>query len=138
MNFCANCNNEFQSLREHIIKFHKPLADPNNKGNILCELCNIRVKNLYKHRFSVLHRFNQDLNSLIFFHSPEEFLDHFNQLKDEKEIDEILNFNEENQFWITARKELDEEQYKQLKGELIGKQRKPNVRKRRNNRYWYS
>ncbi|MCG2789251.1 MAG: hypothetical protein L6405_04790, partial [Actinomycetia bacterium] len=43
--------------------------------------------------------------------------------KNEKEIEEILNLNEENPFWISAKEELDEEEYKKLKEELLGKQR---------------
>lgn len=121
--FCTNCNSEFQNLKEHIIKFHKPLPEKNNRGNIHCKLCNISVKDYYRHTFSKLHRFNQDLNSIVFFYSAEDLYKHFNQIKNEKEINDILNLTEENPFWISAIEELDEEEYKKLKEELLGKQR---------------
>ena len=119
------------NIKKHDIKYHKPLPDPNNVGNKLCKLCNIKVKDYYKHTFSELHRFNQDLGSVIFFHSVSDFVDHFNQLKDEKEIDDILNCNKENIFWNTAKEELDAEQYKQLGGEIIGKTRRSSIRRKR-------
>lgn len=121
------------SIKRHIHEFHKPLPDPNNKGRKLCELCNIKVKNKYKHNFSALHRFNQDVASLVFYHDVNEFIDHFNQIKNEKEIEDILNQNEENIFWITAKEELDEENYQLLKEELIGKQRRNKIRRKRRN-----
>jgi len=133
MNKCTVCNGEFKSLIEHIIENHRPLSELNNKGNILCTLCNIGTKYYFKHTFSDLHRFNKDLNSILFFLSVEDFIRHFNQVKNEKEIVEILNFVEENPFWISAKEELDEEQYQQLKEEIIGKQRVSGIRNKRIN-----
>jgi hypothetical protein len=128
MRYCSECKIEFNDPRNHIIEFHKPLPEPNNKGNIFCELCNTRVKNIYKHKFSTLHRYNQGLSNIIFFSSAEDFYKHFNQIKNEKEINDILNLNEENPFWITAKEELDEEEYKKLKEEIIGRQRVSGIR----------
>ena len=125
---CIYCNQEFIYLKKHILENHKPLPDPNNIGNVLCELCNIRVRDFFKHKFSAIHRNNKDLNSVIFFYSVEDFYKHFNQIKNEKEINDILNLNEENPFWITAKEELDEEEYKKLKEEIIGRQRVSGIR----------
>lgn len=121
------------SIKRHIHEFYKPLPDPNNKGNKLCKLCDIKVNNYYKHTFSALHRFNQDVASLVFYHDVNEFINHFNQLKEQKEIEDILKHNEENIFWITSGEELDDEQYNQLKGEIIGKPRKTSIRRKRAN-----
>jgi len=127
----THLNSEPHRMKKHIIAYHKPKQDVKNTGKKLCEVCNVKVENMFKHRMSSFHRFNQDLKSTIFFHSVSNFVDHFNQLKNEKDIEDILNFNEENIFWSTAKEELDDEQYKQLGGEIIGKTRKSNIRRKR-------
>ena len=126
------------NIKKHIHEYHKPLSEQNNKGNILCELCNIRVQDYYRHTFSALHRFNTDLKSFVYYHDVKDFVDHFNMMKNEKDIEDILKPNEENIFWVTAKEEIDDEQYNQLKGEIIGKSRKPGSKPNRRNRslYW--
>jgi len=124
-------NSVSHNLKKHIITYHKALQDLNNKGNKPCEICNVKVDDMFKHKMSSFHRFNQDFKSVILFHSVSDFVDHINCLKNEKEIEDILKPNEENIFWITAREELDDEQYNQLKGELIGRQRKSKIRRKR-------
>ena len=120
MNFCFYCDKNFTNLKRHIIDSHKPLSDIKNKGNIFCKICNVKVNNYYKHTFSKLHRFNQDLNSIIFFYNADDFLKHFNQIKNEKEIEDIIKLNKENIFWTTAKEELSEEDYKKLKESTSG------------------
>jgi len=63
----------------------------------------------------------------------ESMYQHFNSLKNEKEIGDILSFNTDNPFWITAKEQLSENDYQKLKGEIIGKQRKSDVRRKRRN-----
>ena len=66
----------------------------------------------------------------------EEFIKHFNQMKNESQIEDVLKPNEKNVFWVTAKELLDEEDYKLLKEEIVGKERKSKIRaKRRNIKY---
>jgi hypothetical protein len=68
-----------------------------------------------------------------------EFIKHFNHMKNKSQIEDILNLNEENPFWITARELLSKKDYKLLKEEIVGKERKSKIRaKRRNIKYWNS
>ena len=62
-----------------------------------------------------------------------EFIKHFNQMKNESQIEDILKLNEKNVFWITAKELLNEEDYKILKEEIIGKDRKSKIRAKRRN-----
>ena len=72
-------------------------------------------------------------------YAVKEFIIHFNQTKNESEIEDILKINEENPFWITAKELLNEEDYEILKEEIIGKDRKSKIRrKRRNIKHWDS
>ena len=134
-NWQRHLNSIEHNIKKHILTCHKPQVGQNDIGQTACKLCNIKVQNLYKHRFSTLHRFNVDLISVLFFHNVKDFVDHFSMMKKENEVNDILNFNEENPFWITAKEILDDEQYNQLKEELIGRQRVSRTGdKRRNTR----
>ena len=62
-----------------------------------------------------------------------KFINHFNQMKNENQIEDILKLNEKNVFWITAKELLNEEDYKILKEEIIGKDRKSKIRSKRRN-----
>ena len=62
-----------------------------------------------------------------------EFIKYFNQMKNESQIEDILKINEKNVFWITAKELLNEEDYKILKEEIIGKDRKSKIRSKRRN-----
>ena len=72
-------------------------------------------------------------------HVVIEFIKHFNNMKNESQIEDILKLNEKNVFWVTAKELLNEEEYKLLKEEIIGKERKSKIRaKRRNIKHWNS
>ena len=45
----------------------------------------------------------------------------------------LLNINEESPFWITAKELLSDEDYKLLKEEIVGKERKSKIRGKRRN-----
>jgi hypothetical protein len=63
----------------------------------------------------------------------KEFIIHFNLMKNESEIEDILKPNEKNVFWVTAKESLDKENYKLLIEEIIGKDRKSKIRAKRRN-----
>ena len=63
----------------------------------------------------------------------QDFIKHLNIIQNEKDIEDIFNFNEENSFWISAKEMLDSKDYKLLKDEIIGKERKSKIRAKRRN-----
>ena len=68
-----------------------------------------------------------------------DFIKHLNGMKNESDIEDILEFNEKNPFWKTARELFNDDDYKLLKEEIIGKERKSKIRaKRRNIKHWNS
>lgn len=68
-----------------------------------------------------------------------DFIKHLNDMRNESDIEDILEFNEKNPFWKTARELFNDDDYKLLKEEIIGKERKSKIRaKRRNIKHWNS
>ena len=63
----------------------------------------------------------------------QDFIKHLNIIQNEKDIEDIFNFNEENPFWISAKEILDIKEFKILKEEIIGKERKRKIRAKRRN-----
>lgn len=62
-----------------------------------------------------------------------DFIKHFDSMQNDDEIEDILNFNEKNVFWSTTKELLIENDYKLLKEEIIGKDRKSKIRAKRRN-----
>lgn len=117
MNFCTNCNNEFQSLIKHIIKFYKPLPDPNNKGNFLCSTCQIKVNNKQGHYSSDFHRNNASKDESSITYGLKEYIIHFDKFCNEQTIKDLESKDEESKdpFWSAAKHALSKEDYKRLK-----------------------
>jgi hypothetical protein len=66
----------------------------------------------------------------------QDFIKHLNIIQNEKDSEDIFNFNESNPFWTAAKEILDSKEFKILMEEIIGKERRSRVRrKRRNIRY---
>jgi len=122
-NYCLICNKEFTNLDNHLKKYHKLIPEEkNNKGNILCPLCKVRVGSLYKHYFSALHRHNILKKSVYIESTLDDFIRHFDRINSNKSVNKILN-DEEDAFWITAKEELDEKDLKKLKEYIFGRKR---------------
>ena len=62
-----------------------------------------------------------------------DFVRHFNNMKNESDIEDILKLNEKNPFWISAKELFDDKNLKLLKEEIIGKERKNIIRRKRRN-----
>ena len=62
-----------------------------------------------------------------------DFVRHFNNMKNESDIEDILIINEKNPFWISAKELFDDKNLKLLKEEIIGKERKNIIRRKRRN-----
>ena len=62
-----------------------------------------------------------------------DFIKHFNSMKNDAEIEDILKFNKKNVFWKTASEILSKCDYKLLKEEIIGRERKNKIRRKRRN-----
>ena len=135
MNFCTNCNSEFQSLREHIIKFHKPLPNPNNKGNSLCSTCQIKVNNKHGHYSSDLHRNNVSKDESSITYGLKEYIIHFDKFCNEQTVKALESKDEESKdpFWSAAKHSLSKEDYKRLK-EYANGERKNFIRYSRHSR----
>ena len=63
----------------------------------------------------------------------QDFIKHLNIIQNEKDIEDIFNFNEENPFWTAANEMLDSKEFNILKEEIIGKDRKSKIRTKRRN-----
>ena len=93
-----------------------------------CSICEEEFNSIEKH-ISEFHSFKK--NCEIPIYKVEDFIKHFNLMKNEIEIGEILKINEENPFWIAAKELLSDEVYKLLKEEIVGKERKSKIRGKR-------
>jgi len=146
MNFCTYCNKEFISLNKHLdLKEHKRNVykenakripkEKGNKGNTLWPLCNVRVKDLYRHYFSALHRYNVRKDAIPFRkYSIEEFKTHFETCPDVRQIAIIKDKKEDDPFWITAKEQLSISDYNKLRRSIYENQkprRKSRIKPRR-------
>ena len=95
-----------------------------------CSICEREFNSIEKH-ISEFHSFKKNCKTTTY--KPENFIKHFNLMKNEIEIEQILKINEENPFWITAKELLSDEDYKLLKEEIVGKERKSKIRAKRRN-----
>ena len=66
-------------------------------------------------------------------YTVSDFVRHFEMLTYKPEIKEILEHNKNNPFWVTARQYFNENDYNLLKEEIIGKERKNRIRRKRRN-----
>ena len=64
-------------------------------------------------------------------YTVSDFVKHFEMLTFEPVIKEILEHNKNSPFWITAKQYFDEYDYNLLKEEIIGKERKNKIRRKR-------
>ena len=128
MNFCTICNMKFADPEKHILQFHKPLSDPNNQGDFLCPLCNVKVGNKQRHYCSALHRDNVKKDEVDIFYGLKEYIIHFNKYCDEKTV-KALEKEEgeiEDPYWSAAREDLSKEDYKELKEHANGRGKNTN------------
>lgn len=63
----------------------------------------------------------------------QDFIKHLNIIQNEKDIEEIFNFNQDNPLWISAKEMLNSKEFNILKEEIIGKDRKSKIRAKRRN-----
>jgi hypothetical protein len=63
----------------------------------------------------------------------KDFIKHLNIIQNEKNIEDIFNFNQDNPFWTAAKEILDSKEFNILKEEIIGKDRKSKIRAKRRN-----
>lgn len=121
MNECTFCGVEFNNLDRYLLSYEIHLKLPeskNNKGNIECPLCKVKVGNLWRHRFSKLHRHNILKNSIEFESTAEDFIRYYDKiLRNTK--DEVDN-DREHPFWVTAKEELDDKNYKRVREYIYG------------------
>ncbi len=140
MNYCAICKKEFKSILDHIEKYHKPKPENNNKGNLLCPLCNVRVSNKQRHYCSALHRNNVRRNEVNLTYGLKEYKVHFDKYCNETTVKALGNKKLENEdpFWSAAKQELIEEDYKRLKEYANGERGKIRRFKKHNGIHGYT
>ena len=63
----------------------------------------------------------------------QDFIKHLNIIQNEKDIEDIFSFNQDNPFWVSAKEMLDSKEFNILKEEIIGKDRKSKIRAKRRN-----
>ncbi|MBE3088689.1 MAG: hypothetical protein IMZ41_00235 [Actinobacteria bacterium] len=62
-----------------------------------------------------------------------DFVRHFDNMKNESDIEDVLKLNKKNPFWISTKELLDDKDLKLLREEIIGKERKSKIRRKRRN-----
>ena len=115
MFYCSICKTEFIEIKKHLLEFHRPSPDPNNTGNFLCTLCNVKVGNKQRHYCSTLHRNNVGRNEVNLTYGLKEYIIHFDKYCDRQTVKAIGTKLEEDSFWSAAKKDLSKEDYKILK-----------------------
>lgn len=132
VNYCLHCDKKIKDEEKHIYEIHLKLPEfKNNKGNVKCRLCKIKVGNYWRHLFSKLHRHNILKKSIEFVCTTEDFISHYDKIlnKTKDQVDKDL----EHPFWQTAKEELNNENYKRLREYIYGRERTNN--KHRNIRF---
>jgi len=121
--YCWICDREIGDVDKHIGKYHKYIKDEkHNDGNNLCQLCDVMVANLYRHYFSDLHRYNVKIDAVYIKPDLDGFIRHMERYNTKQTVSAIRTKDgeETHPFWITAKKELSEEDYTKLKEYING------------------
>ncbi len=137
MGYCTICDKNFSDIDLHIDTYHssKPEEAGSNKegvGDFTCPLCNVRVKNRMRHYSGALHRFNVLKNAVYIKSTLEDYKAHHDAHSEEKVFKVMNTVAEEGHFfWMSAKQELSQEDYEQLKEYVNGKEGKQKSRVRR-------
>jgi len=130
MKICIICDKEIIDEEKHLHEVHLKLpVSKNNKGNIECPLCKVRVGNLWRHYFSELHRHNVLENSVEFEYTAEDFIKYYDNVL--RLTKEHVENDEEHPFWVTAKEELDDKNFKKVREYIYG-----GTTRKRSNRRW--
>ena len=122
---------------KNIRKYHNGNIpeEKNNKGNVFCPLCKVRVGNLYKHQFSALHKHNV-LKDSVPLSKPtlNEFKAYFYMCPEVRQLAIMQDKKEVDPFWTTAKQYLSINEYSELRRKIYEYQkprRKSRIKPRR-------